>query len=140
MIAYFDTSALVPLVVEEPASDRCAEHWSTADRLVSVRIVVVEARAALAQANRTKRLTQRALRTAVDALDELLTQMDLVDLDDDLANRAAELAETQALRAYDAVHLAAALTVADDDLVLVTGDRAMASAAVAVGMAAATTA
>jgi len=140
LIAYFDTSAVVPLVVEEPASHRCAEHWSAADRLVSVRIVAVEARAALAQANRQQRVTAGDLRSAVDALDGVLTQMDLVDIDDDLVSMAAELAETQAFRAYDALHLAAALTIADDDVVLVAGDGPLISAAVALGMAVAPTA
>jgi predicted nucleic acid-binding protein len=139
LIAYFDTSSVVPLLVEEPGTERCAEHWSTADRLVSVRLVEVEARAALAQATRQERLTTRQLRTSVAALDVLIAQMDLVDVDDGLVSRAAELAERQALRAYDAVHLAAALTVGDDDLVLVAGDRALTSAAAAVGIAVATT-
>src|SRR5215470_2445237 len=118
------TRAVSPLV-EEPGSDRCADHWSTADRIVSVRLVVVEARAAMAQAHRQQRITGRQRRIAVDGLGELLTQMDLIDLDDALVSRAAELAEAQALRAYDAVHLAAALSIADDDVVLVAGDRAL---------------
>jgi predicted nucleic acid-binding protein len=38
-------------------------------------------------------------------------------------------------RGYDAVHLAAALTVADDDLVVVTGDGELATAATDAGLA-----
>jgi hypothetical protein len=39
------------------------------------------------------------------------------------------------LRAYDAVHLAAAVAVASDDLVVIAGDRALISAAQAAGLA-----
>ena len=48
--------------------------------------------------------------------------------------QATELAEAQALRAYDAVHLAAALQVIEPDLVLVAGDRALLTAAESVGV------
>ncbi len=46
---------------------------------------------------------------------------------------AADLAEVQPLRAYDAVHLAAALQVVEADLVLVAGDRALLTAAESLG-------
>jgi predicted nucleic acid-binding protein len=139
LIAYFDTSAVVPLLIEEVGSSLCQEHWSAADRLVSVRLVRVEAHAALAQATRQDRLTARQLRTAVRGLDTLIAQLDMVDVDDELTRSAAEVAERQGLRAYDAVHLAAALAIVDDDLVLVTGDHALASAATSVGVAVAET-
>ena len=134
MIAYFDTSAIVPLLIEEPGTPRCAEQWSVADRVVSVRLIRVEARAALAQAARQDRLTARQLRTTVDALDDLVAQLNLVDVDGDLISRAADLAETQALRAYDAIHLAAALALGDDDVVLVAGDGALLAGGRAIGL------
>jgi uncharacterized protein len=102
--------------------------------VVSVRLVTVEARAALAQAARQGRLTARALRNAVVGLEELAAQLDLVDVDDELVTTAAELAESAALRAYDAIHLAAALAAADDDLVVVAGDHALLHAAAANGL------
>lgn len=61
--------------------------------------------------------------------------MDLVDIDEELVLHASDLAESAALGAYDAIHLAAALRVADDDLVLVAGDHALLAAASAVGLA-----
>jgi uncharacterized protein len=57
VIAYFDTSAVMPLLIAEPGSDRAAALWDGADRVVSVRLVYPEARAALAQAERLGRLT-----------------------------------------------------------------------------------
>jgi uncharacterized protein len=69
VIAYFDTSAVVPLLIAEPGSARAASLWDSADRVVSVRLLYPETRAALAQAERLGRLTARHLRDAVTELD-----------------------------------------------------------------------
>ena len=71
MIAYFDTSAVLPLLVAEPGSARAASLWDGADRIASVRLIYPEARAALAQAERLGRLTARQLRDAVTEFDSL---------------------------------------------------------------------
>jgi hypothetical protein len=139
VIAYFDTSAVVPLVVAETGSARAAALWDGADRVVSVRLVYAEGRAALAQARRLGRLTARQLRDAVTELDSRYEELDLVGIDDTLAHRAGELAEAHGLRGYDAVHLAAADRVREPDLVVVAGDGALLGAATAEGMAVAGT-
>lgn len=135
MIAYFDTSAVVPLLVVEPGSARAASLWAGADRVVSVRLLYPEARAALAQAERLGRLTARQLRDAVAELDSLFEEIDILEVDDALARRAGDLAEALRLRGYDAVHLAAADRVRDPNLVVVAGDGALLDAATAEGMA-----
>jgi predicted nucleic acid-binding protein len=140
MIAYFDTSAIVPLVIAEPGSSRARSLWESADRVVSVRLVYPEARAALAHAHRLGRLASRQHRAAVSDLEARHDELDLVEIDDDLARRAGDLAETLALRGYDAVHLAAAMTIGADESVVVTGDRLLLSAAAAVGLSTALTA
>lgn len=140
MIAYFDTSAIVPLLIDEPGTSRSREVWVAAERLVSVRLARVEASAALAQAMRSGRISRPQHRSSAAALDPLLDQLELVDVDDDLVRRAADVAESRSLRAYDAVHLAAALTVASEDLVFVAGDRPLLGAAEASGINAVRTA
>jgi uncharacterized protein len=135
VIAYFDTSAVMPLLIAEPGSDRAAALWDGADRVVSMRLVYPEARAALAQAERLGRLTARQLRDAVTEFDALFEQVDLVELDDVLARRAGELAEVRQLRGYDAVHLAGANRVRDPSVVMIAGDGALPAAAAAEGMA-----
>ena len=135
MIAYFDTSAVVPLLVAESGSGRATSLWDGADRVVSARLVYPEGRAALARAHRLARLTARQLREAVRELDERYQQFDLVDIDDQLARQSGDLAEAHDLRGYDAVHLAAADRVRDPDLVVVAGDGALLDAAAAEGMA-----
>jgi uncharacterized protein len=135
VIAYFDTSAVVPLLIAEPGSARTSSLWDAADRVVSVRLVYPETRAALAQAQRLSRLTPRQLRDAVNEFHSLFEEIDLVEVDDALARRAGELAEAHRLRGYDAVHLAAADRIRDPNVVVITRDRALLDAAAAEEMA-----
>ncbi len=134
MIAYFDTSAVVPLLVVEGGSTRAAVLWDGADRVVSARLVYPEGRAALALAHRLGRLTARQLRAAMAELDSKYEEFDLVEVDDMLARRAGHLAEAHGLRGYDAVHLAAADRVRDPDLVVVAGNGALLAAAATEGI------
>lgn len=135
MIAYFDTSSVVPLIVEEASTALCNRVWTEASRVVCARLLYPEARAALARAGRMGRLDGTQLRDAVVELDSIVTQVDHVEVTAQLAQHAGELAEAHGLRGYDAVHLAAAAAVADRDLVLVTGDSELAAAARSVGVA-----
>lgn len=135
MIAYFDTSGLIPMVVEESATPRAASLWTAAGRVVSSRLLYPEARAALAQAHRMDRITGRQLRAATTTFEALFEQIDVIEIDDQLARAAGELAEAHRLRGYDAVHLAAAIRVRDANLVLVAGDQALVAAATSVGIA-----
>jgi predicted nucleic acid-binding protein len=134
VIAYFDTSAVVPLLVVEPGSARAAALWDGADRVVCARLLYPEGRAALGQAHRLGRLTARQLRAAVTEFNSRYEEFDLIELDDPLARHAGQLAEAHGLRGYDAVHVAAAHRVRDPDLVLVAGDEALLTAATAEGM------
>ena len=139
MIAYFDTSAIIPLLVEEPGSAVAGQLWDQADRVASVRLVYAEARAALAQAERLGRLTRRQLPRVIDQLDDLYAQLDRIDVDDALVRRAGQLAQDHALRGYDAVHLAALERIAADETVMVAGDDDLCAAAAALGVATANT-
>jgi hypothetical protein len=57
-----------------------------------------------------------------------------------LARRVGELAEAHALRGNDAVHIAAAEQLLDNDLIVVAGDAAVRRAGQALGLATAATA
>jgi predicted nucleic acid-binding protein len=135
LIAYFDTSAVVPLLVEEPSSERASLLWWEAERVVTSCLLYSEGRAALAMANRTGRISRAALHEAVAVLEQLYDQMDTVEASDAIVRRAGSLAELHALRGYDAVHLASAETLASAEGVLVAGDGPLCRAATALGMA-----
>lgn len=135
MIAYFDTSAVVPLIIEEATSETCRRLWNEATRVASSRLVYPETRAALARAVRMGRMTISQLDSAIDDLDSLMDQVDVIEISPGIAHAGGELAQRFGLRGYDAVHLAAGLAMNDDDVVLVTGDRDLAAAAAAAGIA-----
>jgi uncharacterized protein len=116
VIAYVDTSMLIKLLIEEPGSDRAGLVWDAADVLATSQLLYVEARAALAAARRAGRTTGPAHRTAVSELEALWEQMSIVEVTEELVSRAAELAESDGLRGYDAMHLASALSVGADTL------------------------
>lgn len=133
MIVYLDTSALVKLVFDEPGSELAAELWDRAQSVVSSQLVYPEARAAAAAACRGGRITSATLRRAVERIDELCAELDVIGLDPDLAHTAGELAEAHRLRGYDAVHLATALSIDADSMLLATWDGDLARAAVVAG-------
>ena len=118
--AAFDTSALVKLVIDEPGSQSAREIWAAAEPPVCCRLAYVEARAALAAARRAERLTRTQLAAAKRGLETLWGQAGIVEVTEALIVDAADLAERRALRAYVAVHLAAARAVGA--AVLITAD------------------
>lgn len=127
MITYVDTSSLLKLIVDEEGSDQVELVWDTADSLAAVSLIVVEGRAALAAAARAGRLTAAEHREATSELAGLVSQVAIIEVTDELIDHAAELAEEEALRGYDAVHLAAALTV--EATVFTSADAALCAAA-----------
>lgn len=127
MITYVDTSTLIKLIVDEEGSDRAELVWQSAESVASVSLVVVEARAALAAAARGKRLSAEQLHLAKTELVAFVDDLHLVEVTAELIESAAQLAETESLRGYDAVHLAAALFVGA--AVLTSADEALCDAA-----------
>jgi len=69
-----------------------------------------EGRAALSAARRGGRLSANAHRRAREDFESLHSELLLIGIDRPLAHRAGQLAEDLALRGYDAVHLASALS------------------------------
>jgi uncharacterized protein len=135
LIVYFDTSAVLPVVIEEPSSQNASRLWDEADRVVSSRLVYPEGRAALAMALRMNRVDELELQATVEEFEALCAQLDLVEVTDDLARSAGAMAQQFGLRGYDAVHLASLQAVGDSELVLASGDQDLMAAAQALGIA-----
>jgi uncharacterized protein len=135
VILYLDTSAFVPLLIDEPTSHVCGEFWDGADRLVTTRLTYVEAAAALAMAERIGRIAADEHAAARQRLLELWPEVDVVELDVQLMVAAADAARGHGLRGYDSVHLAAAVTIDDEDLVAAAGDERLLDAWRADGIA-----
>jgi predicted nucleic acid-binding protein len=128
LIVYLNTSALIPLIVDEPSSAACRRIWDDADRVVTSRLTYVEAAAALAQALRLGRLDQAQHRTGFELLNTLWSQLTVIDVDQALVSQAAADAELWGLRGYDAVHCASARLVDDTGVVGAAGDQALLTA------------
>lgn len=134
-VAYFDSSALVKLVVDEHGSEQAARLWDGADAVLTSRVAHPEVRAALAAAERGGRLDTGAHRHAKTSWVELRQALRLVELTPQLETDAADLAERHALSGFDAIHLASALTIAMTPVVMATWDARLHHAAQAVGLA-----
>jgi predicted nucleic acid-binding protein len=111
-----------------------AELWGGAYPAASSILAYPEGRAALAAARRLDRLNEEEHRQALEVFEELYGELAAIGVDEALAARAGGHAEDLGLRGYDAIHLATALELGDEEVVLVTWDRDLARAAGRVGL------
>jgi predicted nucleic acid-binding protein len=125
---------LIKLIVVEDGSESAAELWRCPYPAASSTLAYPEGRAALAAARRLDRLGAADHREAVAAFEELYAELITVGVDQELAVRAGGCAEDLGLRGYDGVHLATALELGDEEVVLVTWDRDLARAAGRAGL------
>ncbi len=128
MITYFDTSVVLKLLVADEIGGDAAERlWLESEFVVCAEIGYVEARAALAAVHRDSRLTKASYVVAKHELEALWSQVDIVAVTADLVSEAGNLAESEKLRGYDAVHLAAGL--ASNSAVFASADDRLLAAA-----------
>lgn len=130
-LVYFDASALVKLVVEEPGTDLAAALWDGCDAALSGRLAYPEVCAALAAAGRNHDLRNGEVVVARESWEQFWAAVRPVELTPAVARLAGELTWRHALRGADAVHLASALAVADADLVVAVWDRRLHTGAAA---------
>jgi predicted nucleic acid-binding protein len=105
---YLDTSALVKLYVEETGSSIVREAVEEAEAVASSIIAYVEARAAFARRQRERTITLPAYKRLLRDFEADWRRYLVIEATELLVRRAAELAETHRLRAYDSIHLASA--------------------------------
>lgn len=132
MMLYVDTSALVKLYVEEPLSQELSYAVDEAEAVATSLLAYTEAIAAFARARREVRLSPQEYRRVVDAFEEDWSRYITVEVTDRLVKTAGHLAASRALRGYDALHLASALTLRErvpSSMMFVAFDRALSVAA-----------
>jgi len=137
VILYADSSALVKYYLDEPDSPVCRALIDRAEAIGTSEIARAEVSAAVAKALRLGLVLRTQAEEALKCFRVEWPDYARVPVTEQLVARADQLAWEQALRGYDAVHLAAALmwreTVAAATLIL-TYDRELARAARAVGI------
>ena len=134
-LIYFDSSALVKLVLDEAGSDIAAALWNACDGALSSRLAHPEVCAALAAAGRNHDLTEAETSAALSDWELFWASMRPVELSADVERAAGALAATHQLRLADAVHLASALALGSTDLTVAVWDRRLHAGAAAVGLA-----
>lgn len=134
---YWDASALLPLVVDEPGT-ALARAWLRADpHLITWSWTTVELASAVERRAREGALTRARRREILQRFATLSNAWDEVAEADAVRKRALALLARHALRAADAGQLGAALVAAEDDpasLPFVCLDRRLADAADREGM------
>jgi predicted nucleic acid-binding protein len=135
VILYADSSGLAKLYLEEPHSDDVEEWVTAADAVATSRITYAEVASALASRHAAGSLSDLGLRLSLDDLARSWGHYLVVDV----AERpAGDLAVRHVLRGFDAVHLAAALTLRDavgaDGVAVASFDAVLNRAAVREGL------
>jgi len=111
VICYLDTSAMVKLYVREQGSEAVRKLVDAASVVATSKVAYPEARAALARGFRDGLLEENDYRLVVAALQNDWPRYLALEVPDSLAWLAGELAEEHRLRGFDAIHLAAAVTL-----------------------------
>ena len=137
MTIYFDTSALVKLIVAEDASAVVRRLWMMAPEPYASQIGYIELRGAVARALHSGRAPAIPQPDARSLVEGVWQRTVAVSVNLPVVRLAGALAERHLLRAMDAIHLASALSIASygDCPTLVTFDRRLAEAALAEGLA-----
>jgi predicted nucleic acid-binding protein len=135
LIIYLDSSAVVPILVEEPGTATCRRLWNDADRRITSRLTYVEVAAALAMAEQRDRISSAAHDQVWTGFAGIWPDLDIVEVTAELVTSAAGLVRPLALRGYDAVHCATAVAIDDPELVAAAGDGRLLDAWRAMGMA-----
>ena len=108
---YLDTSALVKLYVDETKSEAVQHAVRQADAVATSLLAYAEARAAFARSRRERSFTSQVYSRIVSAFEEDWNRYVVIEVTDALVKAARLLAESRALRGYDALHLASALNL-----------------------------
>jgi len=120
MILYCDTSALIKLYFSEAGSAAVKKLARTAEAVATARVSWAEAHAALARRVREVPGDAAAAARAKRAFAADWPKFVIVEMTQKVIGRAAEYADTFALRGYDSVQLAAAHALAEDSGLAVT--------------------
>ena len=124
-LLYLDTSALARLYTREDGHEWVAAEYNHNAGVVCHDITFVEMASALSGSRRRKLMTQSAYEQAWQAFETDWPTFRHVAIDPPLLTDAARLSTTHSLRAYDAVHLAAALALVPLGVRFMTFDAAL---------------
>ncbi len=111
MIVYLDTSSLVKIYVEEKGSLGIVELVDRSMAAATSIVAYAESRAAFARRMREGAFTKTGYRNLVLSFERDWINYVQVKVTQELMQLAGNLAEKHALRGFDAIHLASAVTL-----------------------------
>jgi predicted nucleic acid-binding protein len=133
---FWDTSAIVPLLVGEPSTPGVAAEAERDPEIMVWWATQVECVSAIARMEREARLDGPGTSDAIDRLHELVRAWQEVQPVDRIRQTATRLLRVHGLRAADAFQLSAAISASEErpaSLTIVTLDDRLAQAAVREG-------
>jgi predicted nucleic acid-binding protein len=111
MILYLDTSSLVKLYVEENESSEVDDLVKSSEFTATSLVAYPEARAAFARRFREKAFTSNEYNRIKKSFDTDWSRYLILNVTENMIRLAGNLAEKHALRGFDSIHLASALTL-----------------------------
>ncbi|HEA67549.1 MAG TPA: PIN domain-containing protein [Desulfobacterales bacterium] len=111
MIVYLDTSSLVKLYVEEDESSKVDALVKSSEVTATSLVAFAEARAAFARRFREKAFTKNEYNRLKEFFDKDWSRYLILSVTEDMIRLASDLAEKHALKGFDSIHLASALTL-----------------------------
>jgi len=111
MIVYLDTSSLVKLYIEEDESSKVDVLVKSSEVTATSLVAYAEARAAFARRFREKAFPSDEYNRMKEFFDKDWSRYLILNVTEDMIRQAGNLAEKHALRGFDSIHLASALTL-----------------------------
>lgn len=129
---YWDSSAIIPLLVAESSSVRVREIHSADPAIATWWGTPVECVSALSRLERNGKLSPSGLRASITRMRRAVASWTEVETSDDVREQSIRLLRVHQLRAADAIQIAAAIVAAEfqpSTLEFVTLDRNQGAAA-----------
>jgi predicted nucleic acid-binding protein len=140
IVYYLDPSAWVKRYCQEPGSEWVASLFAQNPSLACAALGVIEVTAALSRKAKAGEIDAAVCRDSLEIVSSDWAGFLALELTAELLERARQAARDRALRAADAIHLAAALALRrglaepGDQIALITSDHELRGAAVAEGI------
>ena len=130
-----DTSAAVKLLLPEVGATVVSDLWDGSARVVASTLIRPEIASALSRRRRQGDISAAQHRSLSDAWEVIRSEIGFVQSNGAVVDLAVDLTHRHPLSGADAVHLASALVLDIDDVVIVTWDARLYAAALAEGLA-----
>ena len=114
MFLYLDTSSLVKLYVEETETNQIVELVRSSEIISTSLIAYAEARAAFARRFRENAFAPEEYTRLKSVFDKDWSNYFILSITGDLIKMAGDLSEKHALRGFDSIHLASAVTLRNE--------------------------